>query len=356
MNTIDPTNIRCLDSAHGDNWSAYNGDSVDVLRQFPDRCIDLMVYSPPFSDVFVYSDSERDMGNARNHAEFEAHYGYLVDELFRLMRPGRIVAVHCKAIPYVLYKHNRRGLFDLPGVVIRAHERAGFEYHSEVCIWKDPVVEMQRTKANGLLHMQLLKDSAKSRQGLPDKLIILRKPDDDGDYRRAHAAALACQDADLAQKYADAIRDAGGDVVPVAHPPATFPVDLWQQWASPVWMDIDQGDTLNRAEARESDDEKHICPLQLDVIERVVTLWSNPGEVVLTPFGGIGSEPVMSLRCGRKAVAVELKPAYFGVQVKNLKAEESVKQLRMFHPIDVADRNAPTPRYAAPVTVDPDAP
>lgn len=301
MNTIDPTNIRCLDSAHGENWSAYNGDSVDVLRQFPDRCIDLMVYSPPFSDVFVYSDSERDMGNARNHAEFEAHYGYLVDELFRLMRPGRIVAVHCKAIPYVLYKHNRRGLFDLPGVVIRAHERAGFEYHSEVCIWKDPVVEMQRTKANGLLHMQLLKDSAKSRQGLPDKLIILRKPSEDGD-----------------------------DDAPVAHSPAAFPVDLWQQWASPVWMDIDQGNTLNRAEARESDDEKHICPLQLDVIERVVTLWSNPGDVVLTPFGGIGSEPVVSLRCGRKAVAVELKPAYFGVQVKNLRAEESVKQTKLF--------------------------
>lgn len=301
MNTINPNAIRCLAAEHGTNWSAYNGDSVDVLRQFPDRCVDLMVYSPPFSDVFVYSDSERDMGNARSHAEFEVHYGYLVDELFRLLRPGRIVAVHCKAIPYVLYKHNRRGLFDLPGVVIRAHERAGFEYHSEVCIWKDPVVEMQRTKANGLLHMQLLKDSAKSRQGLPDKIIVLRKPAEDG-----------------------------ADDEPIAHKPDAFPVDMWQQWASPVWMDIDQSDTLNRAEARESDDEKHICPLQLDVIERLVTLWSNPGDVVLTPFGGIGSEPVVSLRLNRKAVAVELKPAYFGVQVKNLREAETVRQTSLF--------------------------
>jgi len=296
------TDIRCLDSSHGPNWSAYNGDSVDVLRQFPAGCVDLEVYSPPFSDVFVYSDSERDMGNARNHDEFARHYGYLVDELFRVLRPGRICAVHCKAIPFVQYKHNRRGLYDLPGEIVRVHQAAGFEYHSEICIWKDPVVEMQRTKANGLLHMQLMKDSAKSRQGLADKIVVFRKPGD--------------PDAE--------------EFSPVSHRPENFPVDVWQQWASPVWMDIDQGDTLNRAEARESDDEKHICPLQLDVIERIVTLWSNKGDTVLTPFGGIGSEGVGALRIGRRAIVSELKPAYWRVACNNLTDADSVRQLSMF--------------------------
>lgn len=308
MNPL-PSEIRCLDSAHGKAWSFYNGDSVDVLRQFPERCIDLMIYSPPFSDVFVYSNSERDMGNAANHDEFARHYGYLVDELYRILRPGRIVAVHCKAIPFVQYKHNRRGLYDLPGEIIRVHNKAGFEYHSEVCIWKDPVVEMQRTKANGLLHMQLLKDSAKSRQGLPDKILLFRKPGDAGDE----------------------------DHEPVSHRPEAFPVDLWQQWASPVWMDIDQGDTLNRTEARESDDEKHICPLQLDVIERIITLWSNPGDVVLSPFGGIGSEPYQAVKLGRRAVACELKPAYWKVGCRNLEEAEGVRQVGLFAPPDPVD-------------------
>jgi hypothetical protein len=301
MNTIEPDTIRCLAAAHGRDWSFYNGDCVDVLRQFPARCADFMVYSPPFSDVFVYSDSERDMGNARDHAEFDRHYRYLCDELRRLLRPGRLVAVHCKAIPFVLYKAGRRGLYDLPGAIIRAHEAAGFEYHSEVCIWKDPVVEMQRTKAIGLLHKQLIKDSSMSRQGLADKLLIFRRPGD-GD----------------------------ADVVPVTHRPEDMPVDLWQRWASPVWMDINQQDTLNRADARESDDEKHICPLQLDLIDRAIRLWSNPGEVVLTPFGGIGSELVGALRAKRRAVGVELKPAYWEVGCCNLSQEEGTEQMSLF--------------------------
>lgn len=294
--------ISCLDSASGRAWALYNGDCVDVLRQFPERSVDFIVYSPPFSDVFVYSDSERDMGNAPSHQDFVRHYRYLCDELFRILRPGRLVAVHCKAIPYVLYKAGRRGLYDLPGDIIRTHEAAGFEYHTEVCIWKDPVVEMQRTKALGLLHKQLLKDSTKSRMGLPDKIIVLRKPGEQDD----------------------------DDVEPVSHKPSDFPVDLWQKWASPVWFDIDQQNTLNRAEARESDDEKHICPLQLDAIERCITLWSNPGDVVLSPFAGIGSELVGALRANRRAVGVELKPAYFRVASKNLSEEEGKEQLPLF--------------------------
>lgn len=302
MNPIDATIVQCLDADHGRDWSYYNGDCVDVLRQMPERSIDMIVYSPPFADVFVYSDSNRDMGNCASHDEFAQHYRYLTDELFRMLRPGRVCAVHCKPIPFVLYKTGRRGLYDLPGEIIRAHEAAGFEYHSEVCVWKDPVVEMQRTKALGLLHKQLCKDSSLSRQGLADKVIVFRKPGDVG----------------------------AEDVEPVGHRPEDFPVALWQQWASPVWMDIDQQDTLNRAEARESDDEKHICPLQLGVIERLIHLWSNPLDIVLSPFGGIASEGVGALRAGRRFVGVELKPAYWHVGCRNMKEQAGAEQLNLF--------------------------
>jgi DNA modification methylase len=239
--------------------------------------------------LFIYSDSERDMGNAANDAEFLEHYRFLVKQLYRVTKPGRLCAVHCSDLPRTKAAHGEVALYDLPGDIRAVHEAEGWTYHSRVTIWKDPVVEMQRTKALGLLHKQLLKDSSRSRMGMPDYLMVFRKTPED-------------------EKTVDK----------VGHDAKDFPVDLWQQWASPVWMDIDQTDVLNVRIARDDKDEKHLCPLQLDLIDRAIRLWSNPGDVVLSPFMGVGSEGWGALRAGRKFVGVELKEAYFNQAVKNL--------------------------------------
>lgn len=280
--------IRCLDEAHGAAFTAYHGDCVDVFRQLPDACVDMTVYSPPFSSLFTYSDSAADMGNSGTDEEFLQHYGYLIAELFRVTVPGRLSAVHCSDLPLQKWRDGVVGIKDLSGMIIRAHEEAGWVLHSRVTIWKSPVVEMTRTKALGLLYKQLQKDSARSRTGMADYLLVFRK---DGDNPK-----------------------------PVAHTPTEFPLDQWQEWASPVWMTVNQTRTLNVAAAREPQDERHLCPLQLDVIERAIRLWSNRGDVIASPFMGVGSEGVGALGLNRRFVGVELKESYFRQAVRNLES------------------------------------
>lgn len=271
--------IRCLNEAHGERWSAYNADCVDLVRQLPDASVGFSVYSPPFANIFVYSDSVADMGNCASDDEFAQHYRYLIAEKLRVTKPGRLTAVHCSDLPSSKWKDGVIGLKDFPGEIIRSHQDAGWVFHSRITVWRDPVVEMTRTKALGLLYKQLQKDSTRSRQGMADYVLVFRKP--------------------------------GENAEPVGQRPEHFPVTQWQQWASPVWMDIQQTNTLNVTMARDHADERHVCPLQLDLIERALTLWSNPGDVVLSPFMGIGSEGVVSVRLKRRFVGVELKESYF---------------------------------------------
>lgn len=287
--------IRCLNEAHGQSFAAYHGDCVDVLRQLPDACVGLSVYSPPFSNLFIYSDSVADMGNCADDDEFFEHYGYAIRELFRVTMPGRSSAVHCSDLPLQKWRDGVIGIKDLSGRIIAAHEAAGWVLHSRITIWKSPVVEMTRTKALGLLYMQLQKDSARSRAGMPDYLLIFRK---DGDNPQ-----------------------------PIKHTPSDFPLDQWQEWASPVWMTVDQTRVLNVSAARESQDERHLCPLQLDVTERAVTLWSNPGDTVLSPYMGIGSEGDCAIRLGRRFVGVELKEAYWKQAAQRLDALDRQRDL-----------------------------
>lgn len=277
-----------------DRFVAFNGDCVEVVSGLPEASIGFSIYSPPFSHLFIYSDSERDMGNVRNDEEFFTQYGYLLKALYRATKPGRLTAVHCSDLPRTKTTHGEVGLYDMPGDIIRAHLENGWTYHSRICIWKDPVVEMQRTKALGLLYAQIKKDSTRSRQGMPDYVLVFRKTPAD-----EKMADKVGQDANL------------------------FPVSQWQEWASPVWMDINQTNVLNVRAARENADEKHLCPLQLDLIERSIRLWSNPDDVVLSPFMGIGSEGYGSIRCGRRFIGAELKPAYFAQAVKNLRMTEA---------------------------------
>lgn len=287
--------LKVIDQADGERFAAYRADCVEFVGGLPEACIDLSVYSPPFSNLYIYSDSARDMGNCADDAEFLAQYGYLLRELHRITRPGRLSAVHCSDLPLQKWRDGVIGLKDLSGEIVRAHIDAGWILHSRVTVWKDPVVEMQRTKALGLLHKQLLKDSAMSRVGMPDYVIVFRKP--------------------------------GDNAVPIVHDREAMPVERWQEWASPVWMDIVQTNVLNARVARAEQDEKHLAPLQLDLIHRAIKLWSNPGETVFSPFMGIGSEGVGALRAGRRFVGTELKESYFRQAVKYLRDAEATPDL-----------------------------
>lgn len=283
--------IRCLNEAHGDGYVAYQGDCVDVLRQMPSETIDFSIYSPPFDNLFIYSSSAADMGNSATDGEFEKHYAYEVTEKFRLTRPGRLSAVHCSDLPMTKWRDGEIAIKDFSGAIIRIHEAAGWVLHSRVTIWKCPVVEMTRTKAHGLLYKTLRADSSRSRQGMPDYLLVFRKP--------------------------------GVNASPIVHTPSEFPLALWQEIASPVWMTVNQSRTLNVEAAKEMGDERHLCPLQLDVIERGLRMWSNPGDVVLSPFMGIGSEGWGALRAKRRFVGVELKETYWRHACRNLDASEA---------------------------------
>ena len=281
-----------------DRMALYHGDSCEVLTEIPSDSVHFEIYSPPFASLYTYSNSERDLGNSKDKHEFYEHFKFIVNELYRVLMPGRLMAVHCMNLPTSKSRDGFIGIDDFRGDLIRLYQEAGFIYHSEVCIWKDPVIAMQRTKAIGLLHKQLKKDACMCRQGFPDKLLVFRKPGDNPE--------------------------------PVTNTNETFPVELWQEYASPVWMDINQSNTLQASSARDAEDEKHICPLQLDVIERAIKLWTNPGDVVLTPFGGIGSEVYQALKMGRKGIGIELKETYYQQAVKNCINAESLKQESLF--------------------------
>jgi DNA modification methylase len=288
---MNPTNVT-------DRFTAYHADTVEVARAMPDESVDYSIFSPPFASLYTYSNSPRDIGNVKNDAEFFEHMKFLTKEQFRVMASGRLVSIHCMLMPTSKERDGYIGLRDFRGDLIRAYQSAGFIFHSEVVIWKDPVTAMQRTKALGLLHKTIRKDSCMSRQGIPDYLVTMRKP--------------------------------GINAKPCSHTAEEFPVMRWQKYASPVWMDIDPSDTLQYRSAREHDDERHICPLQLEVIRRGIDLWSRPDDVVWSPFMGIGSEGVIALEKGRRFIGAELKASYYGQAVRNLTEAATVKQETLF--------------------------
>ena len=290
--------MNVLNQSTGENYTVFHGDCVDVLKGIPDATIDYSIFSPPFASLYTYSNSPRDMGNVRNDAEFFEHFAFLIAELRRVMKPGHNVSFHCMLMPTSKERDGYIGLKDFRGDLIRAFQQHGFIYASEVCIWKDPVTSMQRTKALGLLYKTVRTNACMSRQGIPDYLVTMRAP--------------------------------GEMVDKVTHDPEQYPVIKWQQVASPVWMDIDPSDTLQYRSAREHDDERHICPLQLEVIRRGIDLWTNPGDVVLSPFTGIGSEGFVAVEMGRKFVGAELKQSYFEQAARNLAAAEQEQTQDLF--------------------------
>lgn len=288
-----------------ERWAMYHGDCIEVLKGIPENSIHYSIFSPPFASLYTYSNSERDMGNCKNHDEFYFNFKFLVDELFRVMMPGRLLSFHCMNLPTSKERDGVIGINDFRGKLIQLFIDGGWIYHSEVCIWKNPVTAMQRTKALGLLHKQIKKDSCMSRQGIPDFLVTMRKP--------------------------------GENPERVTHTNESFPVNVWQQYASPVWMDIRESDTLQRKSARAEKDERHICPLQLEVIKRGIELWTNPNDIVLTPFAGIGSEVYMALRMGRRGLGIELKDSYYAQAVlncENAEKEPRITDLAEFEPED----------------------
>lgn len=290
-----------LDQVVTEQYAIYHGDCVDVCRGLPDASVDYSVFSPPFASLYTYSNSPRDMGNVRDHAEFFAHFDYLIAELRRVIKPGHLVSFHCMQLPTSKERDGYIGLTDFRGDLIRAFQRHGWIYASEVAIWKDPVTAMQRTKALGLLYKTVRSNATMSRQGIADYVVTMRDPRGVED-RVAH-----------------------GD---------EYPVSLWQKIASPIWMDINPSDTLQYRSAREHEDERHIAPLQLEVIRRCIRLWTKRGDVVLSPFAGIGSEGYVAIEEGRRFVGIELKGSYYRQAVANLAMAGSSCQMGLFKPDD----------------------
>lgn len=290
--------IDVINQAITDKYALYNGDSAEILQGIPSDSIHYSIFSPPFASLYTYSNSERDLGNCRTTAEFYQQFKFIVDELYRVLMPGRLISFHCMDLPLSKERDGIIGIRDFRGELIKLFEEVGFVLHSQVCIWKDPVIAMQRTKAIGLLHKQLKKDSCMSRQGIPDYLVTMRKP--------------------------------GANPEPVTHTNESFPVEIWQRYASPIWTDINPSDTLQASSARDEKDERHICPLQLTVIRRALNLWTNPGDTVLTPFLGIGSEAFVALQLGRKAIGIELKPSYYNQAVKNCASVVASEQMSLW--------------------------
>lgn len=310
-----------IDQVITEQYAIYNADTVEVCAQLPDNSVDFTIYSPPFASLYTYSNSDRDMGNVKDDDEFFEQFAFLVGDLYRTLKPGRLMAVHCMNLPTSKQNDGFIGIKDFRGDLIRSFQSAGFIYHSEVCIWKDPVVAMQRTKALGLLHKTIKKDSSLSRQGIADYLVVMRKPGDNEEPISGEFTHYVGDNPPAGFKGYQ-YDDGRWYFVPGAEGTS---IDVWQKYASPVWDDINQTNTLNFREGRDSDDERHICPLQLDVIERALQLWSNPGDVVLTPFLGIGSEAYVAVKMGRKAIGVELKESYFNLAVRNMQMAEKVQ-------------------------------
>ncbi len=279
----------------GEGWELRNGDCIEQMATLPDNAVDLSVYSPPFMSLYTYSASEQDLGNCSSDEEFFEHYQFCIAELFRVTKPGRHTCVHVAEVTSTFATHGVIGLIDFPGKVIAAYQAQGWTYHGRVTIDKDPQAQAIRTHSKGLLFVQMRKDSTWSRPALADTILIFRKP--------------------------------GDNAVAVTHdtPESALTNDEWIEWARPIWYGIRESDTLNVAVAREDKDERHICPLQLGTIERCIRLWSNPGDLVLSPFAGIGSEGFESVRLGRRYLGFEIKPSYAASAVKNLHTAESLK-------------------------------
>lgn len=297
-----------------DRYALYNGDCVEVTAQMPSDSVDFEIFSPPFANLYIYSDDLRDMGNCKNEEEFFKSFDYLIPDLYRVLKNGRLCAVHCKQLARYKTSHGASGWYDFRGDIIRHFEKAGFVYHSEVVIWTDPVLEMQKTKTQRLLYCQLQRDASHTGIGMPEYLVLFRKWDGDGKSDDPIRHYKSDEDA----------KAKGGEESQV------MDLDVWQKYASPVWFDIRRTDVLNVNGSRSEDDEKHICPLQLDVIRRAVRLWTNPNDVVFTPFLGIGSEAYVALETGRRAIGVELKPSYFRQAVANCERVTQHEQISLW--------------------------
>lgn len=290
-------------------YALYNGDSCEILQQLPENKIGMVMFSPPFADLYCYSDEDADLGNCKNYSDFFTHFDFIIAGIKRTLMPGRNCVVHCMDIPAMKEKDGYIGIKDFSGDIIRAFEKHGFIYHSRHTIWKDPLIEATRTKAIGLMHKQLCKDSIISRAGLPDYLLT---------FRNIGENEQAIKNPKGLDKYCGK-NDPEGEGIKRSH-------NIWRAYASPIWMDIRQTRTLNGREGREEKDEKHICPLQLDTIERAIILWSNPNDIILTPFMGIGSEVYGALINNRRAIGIELKESYYNQAVKNSKNALIMKQ------------------------------
>lgn len=303
-------NVKVLNQFLADNYSIYHGDCVEIMKGIPDESIHYSVFSPPFLSLFVYSDSPRDMGNAKTEREFLQHYSYLAVELNRTLIPGRLVSVHCADVPSMKERDGHIGLKEFPEKIIRVMKTAGFIFHSRCIIWKDPLIEATRTKALGLMHKQILKDSSMCRQGIPDQILTFRKKGENPE-RIEHKEGFTSFIGE---------NEPEEKGVEYSH-------NVWRRYANPVWCDINQSDTLNVKMARDKRDERHICPLQLGTIQRCLELWSNKGDIVLSPYAGIGSEGYASLRMERFFVGIELKDTYFAEMKRNLQGFKKQRTL-----------------------------
>lgn len=299
-----------------DRYVIYNGDCVEISRQLPGNSVHFEIFSPPFANLYIYSDDIRDMGNCKNNIEFFQQFDYLITELYRILLPGRLCAVHCKQLPKYKGRDGASGWYDFRGDIIRHFEDAGFQYHSEVVIWTDPVLEMQKTKTQRLLYCQLQRDATYTGVGMPEYLVLFRKWEKENDEVIPEPV-----------KHAKNIKDAEEKELSQNQ---IIDLPLWQKYASPVWFDIKRTDVLNAVNARDENDEKHICPLQLEVIRRAVKLWTNPNDIVFSPFGGIGSEPYIALEQNRRAIAIELKKSYYEQSIVNCERIANSSQLTLF--------------------------
>jgi len=300
--------MNVINQKISDNYAMYHGDCVEVIKGIPDNSIHYSIFSPPFASLFTYSDSDRDMGNCKSDDEFNEHFAFLVDELLRVIMPGRLVSVHCMNLPATIGHDGYIGIKDFRGDIIRAFQKVGFIYHSEVCIWKDPLVQATRTKALALAHKQISKDSSRCGMGLPDYVVTMRKVGNNPEPI-AHGRGFECYYGEKNEPLDKKTNNARDN---------KYSHKVWQRYASPVWFDINQTNTLNHNLAKEKNDERHICPLQLDTIARCLELWTNKGDTVLSPYAGIGSEGYQAIKMERNFIGIELKKSYYDIAVKNL--------------------------------------
>lgn len=305
--------MAVLDQEITDRYAIYNGDAIEVMATLPKGCVHLSIYSPPFGGLYHYSSSERDLSNCKDYKQFFVHYGYVVRELFRLTTPGRMTAVHCMDVPSG--NSGTDYLVDFPGDIIRLHEGEGWHYIARYAIWKEPLAVRNRTMAKNLAHKTIVDDSSRCSVASADYLLVFRRKGDN-QTPIAHPTGL---------DYYAGERRMPSELLPYKGWTGNqienrYSHWIWRQYASAFWDDIRIGRVLPFREARDSEDEKHVHPLQLDVIDRATILWSNPGETILTPFMGVGSEVYSPLRLGRRAIGIELKPSYYRQALKNVAA------------------------------------